>query len=202
MKKFLLCFLVLVFYSTSAFAQIPVCVGRPSCGPGNCLPSYSGPSCNVAYGTSLQYDIVNIVEQDRMYVKVKAWNRIYTLPVINGYLPEITQKTGPYDLILDYKSKVRYDREIYGGNGYVVYTLPDSSSATIDKINVLDGPSGMKGPDYVSKAKQSQSLSRPSDDEVDQLLNGSTSKAIRSEPSTRKIPRRPSDDEIDNLLNF
>jgi len=187
MRNFIFLIGSFLFLTTVAEAQ----VGRCGC---YFYPYYGGvPS--VVYEPVLNYEIVNIVEHERFYVTAKAWDRTYTIPVINGYLPELTAKNAnPYDLLLDYGSRVRYSRERHGT--VVVYTV-DGDSNTPPLVN-NKYPMAPKNDSIKNKAKSSNTPKRPDTKDLDELLG--LPAPVRNFAEDSEVPKRPSVDDLNNLI--
>ena len=182
-------------------------VAQAQCYNGVCPPvMYNQPYYQAApTHVGLHYTLVNEgVEKSRFNVKVKVYNRIYNIPVINGNLPEISQKNGnPNDLILDYSAQISYTNK-YGGE-YISYesiataakkgnkptavkNFDDSKTEQKADLPKKKGPSGLKRPENL-KLK-----------DITRDLNDAKKAEIPAPFGGRQSPDRDSDEEIDNLL--
>ena len=173
--------------------------------------------CNVSnvgyYGAlpSLRLFLKNIpggIERRREYVRCRVRNVYYTLPVINGCLPEVTV-TGVDNLVLNYGSAIVYDNKLYGGQGYIVYqdavvtttgpvAVKSPESGTQVQANVQSVPTGLKHPDNLTAPVQQLEIKQPKTiSEIDSLLLGSPPTQTLESP---KGANRPSDAQIEDLL--
>lgn len=196
MKKFLfsICF---VLFCNTVQAQ---CING-SCG--NVYPSNGAcvnGSCNVQYSQSMNYVIRGVTEQERFYVNVKSWNRNYTIPVINGILPEMTLNGSYNNVILDYSSGIEYTREKYGNMKVINYL----SNENLKVSNTNGKPSAPKGPGILKAKSNTNVPKKPSDEEIDNIFGTKALKVNEinfQKPSSVKNIQADSDEFIDNLFS-
>lgn len=196
MKKFLFSICFVLFCNTVQAQCINGSCGNVYQSNGSCVNG----SCNVQYSQSMNYVIRGVVEQERFYVNVKSWDRNYTIPVINGVLPEMTLNGSYNNLILDYSSGIEYTKEKYGNMKVINYL----SNENLKVSNTNGKPSAPKGPS-VLKAKSSTSVpKKPSDEEIDNIFGTKALKANEinlKKPSSVKNIQADSDEFIDNLFS-
>lgn len=198
MKNLILCCAaVAIFASSPLFAQ-NACYNNNcgvyysenyatgDCSSGSCASNYDPNAFHrtAIYPTgNLRYTLKNQgVEKSRFYIKARVYGKVYTVPVINGNMPEVSV-VGNNELILNYANKISYSNE-WGGE-IVEYT----SKASLDlnkkapavkalekQENVINdkAPLGIKLiEEDVSKVKKEdgpKSITPPSDEEIDNLL--------------------------------
>lgn len=177
-----------------AFLFLSCAVNAQQCG---CYYPYYyglGPVYSISSEPTLHYEIVNIVEYERFYVTVKAWDRTYSIPVINGLLPELETKNGnPYNLVLDYKNGVRYSKAKHGV--VVVYTVDGVRPSKVN--NNL--PMAPKQPGVKNKTNSSNTPKRPDTKELDGYLD-LPSEVKENFREDSDLPKRPSYNELDRLI--
>lgn len=181
MKKFLFLICFILFFSNQANAQ---------CFNGCRVNSYY-PHV-VYFEPSLNYEIRNITETERFYVAIKAWDRNYTIPVINGYLPEITHNGNYNSLILDYSSRIEYTKEKFGRLQVINY-----SNSDVKNVKLNSKPSVPKGPDVpviknTTSGAKSNVPKRPDNSEIDSIFNNKAKKIER--------PKDDLNESIDNIF--
>lgn len=146
----------------------------------------------VYFEPSLNYEIRNISENERFYVKIKAWDRNYTIPVINGYIPEISYNGNYNNLVLDYSSRIEYTSEKFGRLSVINYV--DNTVSTV-KTNKPSVPKGPDAPKVKNVTIKSDVPKKPSTEEIDLILDG------KKEVKKVQRPNNDNSDEIiDNLL--
>jgi hypothetical protein len=160
----------------------------------------------VVHDPGLYLTLQNIpggVETKREYVRCKVFDKYYTLPVINGYLPSVTVRS-TNDLVLNYGTGVVYHSSMYGGKSYIAYNSttarkPEAVKTfegveSVKKV-ITSGPTGVHHPDTLTTPVQ-EKAKVPSDEEIDSLLNRAPTKAATMPTGAH----RPSDAEVDSLL--
>lgn len=173
---------------------------QAQCGNGSCGVQYDSRSYGVQYNNSMNYIIRGVTEQERFYVNVKAWDRNYTVPVINGILPEMTLNGNYNNVILDYSSGIEYTKEKYGNMKVIDY----SSNENLKASNVNEKPSAPKGPGVLKAKSNANVPKRPSNEEIDNIFDTNALKVNEinlKKPSGVKNIQADSDQFIDNLFS-
>lgn len=181
---------------------------------------YSAPP--LVYLEPLHLHLKNIpggVERTRHYVNVYVESDKYTseIPVINGVLPDVTlHKIGSRKvnhIVLDYGSNRAYDKKYVRSNGYIYYKDQVNQKNTPSAVKLeLEAPINARKNEVPSAVKSENtpnkvispeaiipipksSLIRPSDSEIDDILNRKSDEAVNTSNSDKSL-----DDEIDSLL--
>jgi hypothetical protein len=150
----------------------------------------------VYFESSLNYEIRNISENERFYVKIKAWDRNYTIPVINGYMPEISYNGNYNNLVLDYSSRIEYTNEKFGRLDVINYVDNTASAVKTNKPSVPKGPDAPKVKNVTSAVK-SNIPKRPSTEDIDLILDGKVKKEVKK---VQRPNGENSNEFIDKLL--
>jgi len=152
----------------------------------------------------LNYIILNQgVETNRFYVSIRVAGEFYTIPVINGSIPEI-KRNNPNCLVLDYINKIQYVNLPRQNAAYVEYDRIDSNEIIHKKLKQIKSPSPIqsieqslpkpipnptpnKSPDLI---KKQGAPSRESDQEIEDFFLNSPSKIKTKErEDTKSFPR-------------
>lgn len=177
---------------------------------------YVQPNYHVAYGQSIAMrlqDIPGGYERSRYYIDVIFEDENYKekIPVINGIIPNATlnrnSRNEVSEIILSYGVDRKYDNSYGQSDGYVHYTssrVVPTAVKNFEKISPVkkqvkkdNKPSAVKLDPEEFKASEKEimknGLKKPSDKEVDDLLN-------KTKTFQKAAIHKTNDDEIDSLF--